>query len=336
MGTKWLPVLKKKHIFLSLTVTMSETNQVEHAQISTALEVEKLEEHLFRSKSLWVPTRARGVFGGQVISQALVSATNCIDPAFGLHVSAFAKLPSAVTERPCTVPTCQLQCSCSLLLEDSLDELQCYFLLSASPATPIVYQVEKLREGRSYASFSVKALQKGNIIFVLMCSFHKPEPWQPSYQWVMPTVPSPDDCLLEEDRHLKTVRETPDLPSSMKNILEIFAAERRRSPIAIKMAKEHEKVGTGLRYMYWMKAKNIPKYETPFQKVNASSFVRSRLANDITSVHSQLPVGPLLVSAILHSGRASSIHHPQHIDHKSYHGAQAILQGTQCCWNERK
>ncbi|KAJ8084303.1 acyl-CoA thioesterase [Marasmius tenuissimus] len=65
---------------------MSETNQVEHAQISTALEVEKLEVNLFRSKSLWVPTRARGVFGGQVISQALVSATNCVDPSYGLHV----------------------------------------------------------------------------------------------------------------------------------------------------------------------------------------------------------------------------------------------------------
>jgi len=41
-------------------------NQVEHAQISTALEVERLEVNLFRSKSLWVPTRARGVFGGYV------------------------------------------------------------------------------------------------------------------------------------------------------------------------------------------------------------------------------------------------------------------------------
>ncbi len=39
-------------------------NQAEHEQISTALEVERLEVNLFRSKSLWMPTRARGVFGG--------------------------------------------------------------------------------------------------------------------------------------------------------------------------------------------------------------------------------------------------------------------------------
>jgi acyl-CoA thioesterase len=64
-----------------------EPSQAEHEQISTALEVEKLDEGLFRSKSLWLPVYGRGVFGGQVISQALVSATNCVDPAYGLHVS---------------------------------------------------------------------------------------------------------------------------------------------------------------------------------------------------------------------------------------------------------
>lgn len=61
--------------------------QVESRNISTAIEVEKLDTNLFRSKSLWIPFRARGVFGGQVISQALVSATGCVDAAYGLHVS---------------------------------------------------------------------------------------------------------------------------------------------------------------------------------------------------------------------------------------------------------
>ena len=57
-----------------------------HEQISEALEVEQLDVNLFRSKTLFLPARARGVFGGQVISQALVSATNCVDPAYYLHV----------------------------------------------------------------------------------------------------------------------------------------------------------------------------------------------------------------------------------------------------------
>jgi hypothetical protein len=42
----------------------SNINRAEHVHISYALEVEKLEEHLFRSKSLWMPTNGRGVFGG--------------------------------------------------------------------------------------------------------------------------------------------------------------------------------------------------------------------------------------------------------------------------------
>jgi acyl-CoA thioesterase len=64
-------------------------NQAEHSHISTALEVETLDVALFRSKTLWVPNRARGVFGGQVISQAIVSATNCVDRSYGLHASRF-------------------------------------------------------------------------------------------------------------------------------------------------------------------------------------------------------------------------------------------------------
>ncbi|KAF9073828.1 HotDog domain-containing protein [Rhodocollybia butyracea] len=191
----------------------------EHAQISTALEVEKLEVNLFRSKSLWVPVRARGVFGGQVISQALVSATNCVDPAFGLH---------------------------------------CYFLTSASPATPIVYFVERLRQGRSYVACSVKAIQKGSLIFIMTCSFQKPEP------------SPPEQCEFEEDAVERVIRDGYDgkeLTAKQKAYFESWASERKKSPIAVKAAKEHDTSADGVvRYMYWMKAKNIPEYEAPFQK----------------------------------------------------------------------
>jgi hypothetical protein len=91
---------------VKLNLNMSEggLNQAEHEQISTSLEVEQIGVNLFRSKFLWVPLRARGVYGGsvviscasilhntdrwyrQIISQALVSATNCIDSSFALHV----------------------------------------------------------------------------------------------------------------------------------------------------------------------------------------------------------------------------------------------------------
>lgn len=68
---------------------MDDPNQAESSKISTSLELEQIEVNLFRSKTLFKPTKARGVFGGQVISQAIVAATNCVDPVFGLHVGIF-------------------------------------------------------------------------------------------------------------------------------------------------------------------------------------------------------------------------------------------------------
>lgn len=209
---------------------MSDSNQVEHERISTSLEVEQIDVNLFRSKTLWLPFRARGVFGGQVISQALVSATNCVDPAFALH------------------------------------SMHCYFLLSASPSTPIIYHVDRIRQGRSYVTRSVKAVQNGQTVFILMCSFQKPEPWQPFHQWPMPAVPVPEDCDLEETRYLRLI-DSEETSPRLKQLYQANLSERLRSPIAIKRAREHDISEDGtVRYMYWMQARDIPKYEAPFQK----------------------------------------------------------------------
>lgn len=77
---------------------------------------------------------------------------------------------------------------------------QCYFLLSASPEHPILYYVDRLRDGRSYATRFVRAVQRGKIIFILMCSFHKPEPEHPIAQWQMPAdAPMPEELELDID-----------------------------------------------------------------------------------------------------------------------------------------
>ena len=62
------------------------SNQVERRDISYALDVEQLDLNLYRSRNLTLPFQARGVFGGQVISQALVAATKCVESEFTLHV----------------------------------------------------------------------------------------------------------------------------------------------------------------------------------------------------------------------------------------------------------
>jgi hypothetical protein len=66
---------------------LTQRDEAEHEHISAALDLERIDTNLYRSKSLWVPVRARGVFGGQVISQAVVAATKSVDSKYALHVS---------------------------------------------------------------------------------------------------------------------------------------------------------------------------------------------------------------------------------------------------------
>ncbi|KAI0359134.1 hypothetical protein OH77DRAFT_1494048 [Trametes cingulata] len=221
-----------------------------HEQISSALEVEQLDVNLYRSKTLYLPVRARGVFGGQVISQALVSANNCVDPAFSLH---------------------------------------CYFLLSASASVPILYNVDRVRDGRSYATRSVRAVQRGRTIFIMLCSFQRPEPRQPAFQLPMPpNVPAPDACEGIEVIYERLFKETTD--ERVKDFCLTVLEERRRSPIEVKLAGVRESEEGVPIFLYWHKARNTPvRYDSAFQKcilsyISDSQFI-SAARRTLTQLH---------------------------------------------------
>lgn len=93
---------------------------------------------VYLSQSAWIPYGARGVFGGQVIAQALVAASKTISPPLGLHSQ------------------------------------HCYFLLPALGDPAIEFHVERIRDGKSYANRLVKAIQKGRVIFILAASYTVP------------------------------------------------------------------------------------------------------------------------------------------------------------------
>lgn len=96
---------------------------------------------------------------------------------------------------------------------------------------PIIYFVERLREGRSYSTRSVKAVQNGKIIFQLLCSFHAPEPWQPSHQWPVPAgVPSLEECELEEDLFRRRAARD-GLDRRLKEIYLTYATVRISRPL---------------------------------------------------------------------------------------------------------
>src|SRR6266481_7348353 len=118
------------------------------------LDLEQLEVNLFRGRSPQVGWQR--VFGGQVIGQALVAACRTLD----------------VAGRP-------------------PHSLHAYFLLAGDPKVPIIYEVDRIRDGRSFTTRRVVAIQHGQAIFSMSVSFHGNEPGL-SHQAAMPDVPQPD------------------------------------------------------------------------------------------------------------------------------------------------
>ncbi|MET8949539.1 acyl-CoA thioesterase [Streptomyces sp. NPDC004393] len=125
------------------------------------LDLEQIEENIFRgqSRSAVVPR----VFGGQVAAQAMVAAGR-------------------------TVPADRLAHS-----------LHAYFLRMGDPGAPIVYNVERLRDGRSFTTRRVVAVQYGKPIFTLSASFQTDEEGL-DHQAPMPPSPDPATLPTSEDR----------------------------------------------------------------------------------------------------------------------------------------
>ena len=89
----------------------------------------------FRAINLWSPRGARGVFGGQIIAQALSAGSRTIQNGKSLHSQ------------------------------------HCYFILPPDGSLPLLYQVEKLRDGKSYASRLIKVLQEAKVVAMVMASY---------------------------------------------------------------------------------------------------------------------------------------------------------------------
>lgn len=141
------------------------------------LDLEQLEVNLFRGRSL--PTGFTRVYGGQVLAQSVVAAQRTV-----------ARAATPADERP-------------------LHSLHAYFLLAGDPKAPIVYEVERVRDGGSFTTRRVKAVQHGQAIFVMSASFHKAEV-SFDHQAEMPDVPGPDKLPSALELRKALVAELPD------------------------------------------------------------------------------------------------------------------------------
>jgi acyl-CoA thioesterase-2 len=135
------------------------------------LDLEPLEHNLFRGMSPQVGWQR--VFGGQVIGQALVAASRTVPEDRFVH------------------------------------SLHAYFLRPGDPAVPIIYEVDRIRDGGSFTTRRVVAIQHGKPIYSMSASFQLMEAGL-EHQSTMPDVPMPEDLPSEAELKEKFLAHAPE------------------------------------------------------------------------------------------------------------------------------
>jgi acyl-CoA thioesterase-2 len=124
------------------------------SEVLDLLDLERIEVDIFRGRQPPAPSGPGRVFGGHVAAQALMAATRTVD-------------------------------------EGAVHSLHSYFLRPGDPAVPTVYEVDRIRDGRSFCTRRVVAIQHGRAIFNLQASFHVGEEGF-EHQDTMPEAPDPE------------------------------------------------------------------------------------------------------------------------------------------------
>ncbi|MEI6453019.1 MAG: acyl-CoA thioesterase II [Actinomycetes bacterium] len=124
------------------------------------LDLEPIEVNIFRG--IQPAEERQRVFGGQVLAQALMAAGKTVD--VGL-----------------------------------VHSLHSYFLRPGDPNVPILYEVDRIRDGKSFTTRRVVAIQHGRAIFNMSCSFHVDEE-SIEHQFLMPEVPDPESLPTLAER----------------------------------------------------------------------------------------------------------------------------------------
>ncbi|MFI2304116.1 acyl-CoA thioesterase [Actinacidiphila glaucinigra] len=211
------------------------------------LDLERIEEDIFRGQS--PEERLQRVFGGQVAGQALVAAGRTTDGSRPVH------------------------------------SLHAYFLRPGRPGVPIVYQVERIRDGRSFTTRRVVAVQQGRTIFNLTASFHVPEPGF-EHQLAMREVPDPESLPKLSD----------ELREHLGGLPEQLERMARRQPFDIRYVDRlrwtaEEVAGAEPRSAVWMRAVG-PLGDDPLVHTCALTYASDMMLLDAVRVPVEALWGP--------------------------------------------
>jgi acyl-CoA thioesterase 8 len=153
---------------------------IDHSQstIENVLELTQLSDidpDLFtNTRPLWHPPGARGIYGGAAIAQTLSAAQKTVSNDFTVH------------------------------------SMHCYFVLAGNADIPIIYHVERVRSGKSFATRTVQARQRGKVIFTTTMSFVRQN--------------SGGEQLVEH------VHPMPDVPGATEGLDDLVGDSEERSP----------------------------------------------------------------------------------------------------------
>ncbi|GAA6000700.1 hypothetical protein JCM10207_004614 [Rhodosporidiobolus poonsookiae] len=232
------------------------------ASIVSAIDLELIDRDVYRSKELWKPGGGRGVFGGQIIAQA-----------------SWAAVQSVRRDEPGT--------------KKGIHSLHCYFLNFGNADIPVLYTVQRLRDGRSYSTRSVLATQQGTPIFSLTCSFCLPEPAQPVRALPLPQwplkwsrteeeakgsawgerIPEPEECEPTEEVLMRALGAAGDLPKKLQEYVGRQADERRQSSIELRNTDKKDvghifsfEKSASQQQLYWFRSRAPVQPDPDFQK----------------------------------------------------------------------
>jgi acyl-CoA thioesterase II len=187
--------------------------QVALDELVKLLDIEKLEQNLFRGTSPKVGWQR--VYGGQVLGQAMVAAIRTVEPDRIAH-SAHA-----------------------------------YFLLPGDPQHPIVYEVERIRDGGSFTTRRVKAIQHGRAMFAMSLSFQKVEASY-DHAFQMPSgVPMPEDLPNERELAGELIKHLPD------NMRSYWERERPIEMRPVDVSRYLARAKREPKQMIWMRANGL-------------------------------------------------------------------------------
>jgi len=183
-------------------------------ELLALLKLETIEKGIYRGQSQDLGLRV--LFGGQVMGQALSAAQETVDADRYVH------------------------------------SLHSYFLRAGDASKPVIYEVENIRNGTSFSTRRIKAIQNGKAIFYMTASFQCSEEGF-NHQDVMPTVPNPEDVPSYNDFILKNQDALP------RDTREKFFAEK---PIEIRPVQQYNWIKpekTDSHCQIWLKTNgNLP------------------------------------------------------------------------------